>query len=92
MGLKSKITDILLKREGSRYKNLDWLKRNKRWFGFAFFLMSGYVVTFKCPGLEPYCAKLLLVLTNLGSLLTGAGLINSDTREGYVQGVIAKPE
>jgi hypothetical protein len=73
------------------FKCFDWLKRNKRWFGFAFFLASGYIVTFKCPGLEPYCAKLLLILTNVGSLLTGAGLIDSDKREGFVQGVIPKP-
>jgi hypothetical protein len=92
MGLKSKITDILLKREGSRYKNVDWIKRNKRWFGLAFFLASGYIVTFKCPGLEPYCAKLLLVLTNVGSLLTGAGVLDSDTREKFVQGILPKAE
>lgn len=65
---------------------MDWLKRNKTGVGFGFAMAGFYVFTLGCPGLEQYCQQVTLVLTNLGSFLAGAGLIDSDFRSKFLQG------
>ena len=78
--------DFIIRQFGKRYKNVDWLKRNKVSVGFGFFVITGFV-QFGCPGLDgSICAKLTLAVTNIGSFLVGAGLLPSDFREKVVQG------
>jgi hypothetical protein len=82
--------DFILRQLGKRYKTVDFLKRNKVLVGVLFYAGCAYVLIFGCPGAEGYisCDKLALVLANVGSFLTGAGLIPSDYREKFVQGRI----
>lgn len=87
MGFK----DIIIYHEGKGYKNLDFLKRNKTWIGLVFGLFGMYVWQFSCPGLEGYCTTFGPALTNLGSFLAGAGILDSDYRQKFVQGIL-KPE
>lgn len=70
---------------------MDFLKRNKALAGLIFTLLGIYVWNFGCVGLEGYCTQFGAALTNLGSFLVGAGILNSDFREKVVQGVV-KPE
>ena len=84
MGFKG----FLLRQAGKRYKNMEWLKRNKALVGFIFAALGLYVWNFGCPGLESYCEKLGPVLTNIGAFLAGAGVLPSDFREKVVQGKV----
>lgn len=84
MGLK----DFLVKQAGKRYKNMDFLKRNKAYFGTVFGLVGAYVWQFGCPGLASYCGIVAPILTTLGSFLVGAGLLDSDYRQKFVQGKV----
>jgi len=70
---------------------MDWIKRNKATVGLVFTIAGIYVWNFGCLGLESYCIKIAAGLTNLGTFLVGAGVLNSDLREKVVQGVV-KPE
>lgn len=54
------------------------LNQNKKWVGLAFSVLGLYVYTYGCPGLQAYCHEIALALTNIGSFLTGAGLLESD--------------
>lgn len=88
MGLKN----YFIRREGKKYMNLDFVKRNKKWIGFIFFAASGYTY-FKCPGLtEATCILIIGGLSNIGSFLTGAGILPSDYRETISQGIPVSPE
>lgn len=86
MGFKN----ILLRQVGKRYKNVDFLKRNKMWVGLVFGLVGVYVWNFGCPGLETHCARFSILMTNLGSFLTGAGILDSDFRQKVAQGMVDK--
>jgi len=80
--------DFLLRQVGKRYKDVDFLKRNKMWVGLVFGLVGTYVWNFGCPGLEPQCARFAVLITNIGSFLAGAGILPSDFREKVVQGKV----
>jgi hypothetical protein len=84
--------DFVIRQYGKGYKNVEFLTRNKKWIGLAFGALGFYVWTQGCPGLESYCVSIAVVLTHLGSFLTGAGLLPSDYREKFVQGLIKKEE
>lgn len=65
---------------------MEFLLRNKKWFGLAFSALGMYVWNWGCPGLEPYCAKAGPILTSIGSFLVGAGVLPSDYRSSISQG------
>jgi hypothetical protein len=83
---------FLIRLIGKRYKNVEWAKRNKKWIGLVFASAGFYVWSQGCPGLEQYCAQISLALTNVGSFLTGAGILDSDFRSKFVQGLVKKEE
>ena len=84
--------DFIIRQFGKRYKNMEWAKRNKTWIGLVFAL-TGVYVTQSCPGLDhEKCKYISDGLLNLGSFLAGAGLLPSDYREKFVQGLVTKKE
>ena len=69
----------------------DWAKRNKAGIGLVVGGLGLYV-KLSCPGLEAHCSNIGLILTHIGTFLTGSGILDSDTREKYIQGILpAKP-
>jgi hypothetical protein len=84
--------DFILRQLGKRYKNVEWAKRNKTWIGLVF-AIAGVYVTHSCPGLNSdVCKYISDGLLSLGSFLTGAGILPSDYRERFVQGLVKKEE
>ena len=65
--------------------DLGFLIRNKKWAGLVFSVVGFYVYQAGCPGLEPHCAQISLVLTNVGAFLVGGGILDSDFRSKFVQ-------
>ena len=72
---------------------MDWAQRNKVLIGFVFLVAALYVKSFECPGLNhEVCTQLTLAMTNIGSFLTGAGILDSDFRARFVQNKKEKEE
>jgi len=71
---------------------MEWAKRNKALIGILFG-GAGLYVNYSCPGLSHViCDNLSKGLISVGSFLAGAGLLPSDYREKFVQGLIKKEE
>lgn len=71
---------------------MDWLKRNKALTGFIMAILT-YFVKSKCPFIPPeWCEPLSNLSGLISSFLVGSGLMDSDTREKYVQGILEPPK
>lgn len=65
---------------------MDWLKRNKTITGLILGAFAVYV-KYKCPFIpHEYCDKVDYTLGMITTFLIGAGAVDSDIRQRYVQG------
>ncbi len=87
MGFK----DFLARQAGKRSNMKDFLHRHKTLIGVLTGAAAFYV-HYSCPGLSfSACEQVKDGLSLLSSFLIGAGALDSDYRQKFVQGIIIKP-
>jgi hypothetical protein len=84
--------DFIARQLGKRSTMKDFLHRNKVVVGAVMGGLSFYL-HYSCPGLtSTICETLKTGSGLLSSFLIGAGALDSDYRQKFVQGVIIKSE